>query len=49
MPAVDRRGLAEAQKGFQRVKGNRDLPKLIAAIRRELNPAPTEEAAAARA
>jgi hypothetical protein len=42
-------GLAEAQKGFRRVKGNRDLPKLIAAIRRELNPAPTEEAAAARA
>jgi hypothetical protein len=30
----------------RRVKGHRDLPKLIAAIGRELNPTPTEEAAA---
>ena len=38
-------GMAEAQRGFRRVKGHRDLPKLIAAIRRELNPTvPTEEA-----
>ena len=38
-------GMAEAQRGFRRVKGFRDLPKLIAAIRRELNPTvPTEEA-----
>jgi hypothetical protein len=42
-------GLAEAQKGFRRVKGHRYLPEHIAAIRRELNPTPTEEAAAARA
>jgi hypothetical protein len=41
-------GLAEAQKGFRRVKGHRDLPELTAALRRELNPTPTEEAAAAR-
>lgn len=39
-------GLAEAQKSFRRVKGHRDLPKLTAAIRRELDPTPTEEAAA---
>ena len=31
-------GLAEAQKGFRRVKGHRYLPEHIAAIRRELNP-----------
>jgi hypothetical protein len=42
-------GLAEAQKGFRRVKGHRYLPELTAAIRRELNPTATEEAAAARA
>jgi hypothetical protein len=42
-------GLAEAQKGFRRVKGHRYLPEHIAAIRRELNPTQTEEAAAARA
>ncbi len=42
-------GLAEAQKGFRRVKGHRDLPELTAAIRRELSPTPTEEATAARA
>jgi hypothetical protein len=42
-------GLAEAQKGFRRVKGHRYLPELTAAIRRELNPTPTEEAATARA
>lgn len=41
--------LAEAQKGFRRVKGHRDLPELTAAIGCELNPTPTEEAAAARA
>ena len=41
--------LAEAQKGFRRVKGHRYLPELTAAIRRELNPTPTEKAAAARA
>jgi putative transposase len=34
-------GMAEAQRGFRRVKGHRDLPKLLAAIARELNP--TEE------
>jgi putative transposase len=39
-------GLAEAQKSFRRVKGHRDMPKLTAAIRRELDPTPTEEAAA---
>jgi putative transposase len=39
-------GMAEAQKGFRRVKGHRDLPKLQAAIRRELDPTPTKEAAA---
>ena len=39
-------GMAEAQRGFRRVKGFRDLPKLINAIHRELNPTvPTEEAA----
>lgn len=38
-------GMAEAQQGFRRVKGHRDLPKLIQAIDRELNPTiPTEEA-----
>ena len=38
-------GMAEAQRGFRRVKGHRDLPKLIHAIRRELYPTiPTEEA-----
>ena len=39
-------GMAEAQKSFRRVKGHRDLPKLQAAIRRELDPTPTKEAAA---
>jgi putative transposase len=39
-------GMAEAQRGFRRVKGHRDLPKLTAAIRCELHPStPTEEAA----
>jgi transposase-like protein len=38
-------GLAEAQKSFRRVKGHRDLPKLTAAIRHELDPTPTKEAA----
>jgi hypothetical protein len=42
-------GLAEAQKSFRRAKVHRYLPELTAAIRRELNPTPTEEAAAARA
>ena len=42
-------GMAEAQKGFRRVKGHRDLPQLTAAIRRELNPTPTEEATTVRA
>jgi putative transposase len=38
-------GMAEAQHGFRRVKGHRDLPKLINAIHRELHPTiPTEEA-----
>jgi putative transposase len=38
-------GMAEAQRRFRRVKGHRDLPKLLAAIHRELNPTiPTEEA-----
>ena len=38
-------GMAEAQRGFRRVKGHRDLPKLIAAIRHELQPPiPTEDA-----
>jgi putative transposase len=34
-------GMAEAQRSFRRVKGHRDLPKLVAAIALELNP--TEE------
>jgi len=39
-------GMAEPQRSFRRVKGHRDLPKLINAIRRELQPpTPTEEAA----
>lgn len=39
-------GMAEAQRRFRRVKGHRDLPKLIAAIQRELHPpTPTEQAA----
>ena len=38
-------GMAEAQRSFRRVKGHRDLPKLQAAIRRELNPTPTTEEA----
>ena len=38
-------GMAEAQRSFRRVKGHRDLPKLINAIHRELNPTiATEEA-----
>ena len=38
-------GMGEAQRGFRRVKGFRDLPKLLNAIHRELNPTvPTEEA-----
>lgn len=39
-------GMAEAQKSFRRVKGHRDLPKLQAAIRHQLDPTPTKEAAA---
>jgi putative transposase len=39
-------GLAEAHKSFRRIKGHRDLPKLTAAIRHELDPTPTKEAAA---
>ena len=39
-------GMAEAQRSFRRVKGHRDLPKLTAAIRRDLDPTPTTEAAA---
>jgi len=47
-------GMAEAQAGFRRIKGHRDLPKLAAAIRRELslpqpNNATTEEAATVHA
>jgi putative transposase len=38
-------GMAEAQRGFRRVKGHRDLPKLLTAIQRELDPTPTKEAA----
>jgi len=39
-------GTAEAQRGFRRVKGHRDLAALTAAIHRELHPnTPTEEAA----
>jgi hypothetical protein len=34
-------GMAEAQRSFRRVKGHRDLPKLVAAINRELDPTPT--------
>ena len=34
-------GMLEAEKSFRRVKGHRDLPKLLTAIARELNP--TEE------
>lgn len=40
-------GMAEAQRSFRRVKGCRDLPKFLAAIRREPNPTPTAEEAAA--
>ena len=37
--------MAEAQRGFRRIKGHRDLPKLLGAIRSELHPTtPTEEA-----
>ncbi len=39
-------GLAEAQKSFRRVKGYRDLPKLQAAIRHQLDPTPTTKEAA---
>jgi len=39
-------GMAEAQRGFRRVKGHRDLPKLLAAIHREHDPTPTKEATA---
>jgi putative transposase len=39
-------GMAEAQRSFRRIKGHRDLPKLQAAIRGELSPTPTKEAAA---
>ncbi len=47
-------GMAEAQRGFRRIKSHRDLPKLAAAIRRELslpqpNNAMTEEPAAVHA
>lgn len=39
-------GMAEAQRSFRAVKGHRDLPKMLDAIRRELNPTiPTQEAA----
>jgi putative transposase len=43
-------GMLQAQQGFRRVKGHRDLPKLAAAVARELSlPQPnhvvTEEAA----
>jgi len=46
--------MAETQRGFRRIKGHRDLPKLAAAIRRELSlPQPdnatTEEAATVHA
>ena len=46
--------MAEAQQRFRRIKGHRDLPKLAAAIRRELSlPKPnnisTEEAATVHA
>jgi hypothetical protein len=47
-PAVDRRRSPRSPEGL-RVKGHRGLPELTVAIRRELNPTPTEEAAAARA
>ena len=39
-------GMAEAQRGFRRVKGHRDLPKLLAAIHREHDPTPTKETTA---
>ncbi|MDQ2758981.1 MAG: IS256 family transposase [Actinomycetota bacterium] len=47
-------GMAEAQRGFRRIKGHRDLPKLAAAIRSELTlPQPdnttTEKAATVHA
>ncbi len=39
-------GMAQAQRGFRRVKGHRDLAALTAAIHRELHPTtPTEEVA----
>ena len=38
-------GMTEAERSFRRVKGHRDLPTLISAIHRELNPTiPTEKA-----
>ena len=36
-------GMAKAQRSFRRIKEHRDLPKLLAAIERELDPTPTKE------
>ncbi len=40
-------GMLEAERQFRRVKGHRELPMLLAALRREVNP--TDEAATVRA
>ena len=40
-------GMLEAERQFRRVRGHRELPMLLAALRREVNP--TEEAATVRA
>jgi putative transposase len=40
-------GMLEAERQFRRVRGHRELPMLLAALRREVNPA--EEAATVRA
>src|SRR5579863_3138909 len=36
-------GIAEAQRGFRRVKGHKDMPSLIAAIRRTTAPVAIEK------
>ena len=40
-------GMLEAERQFRRVRGHREVPMLLAALRREVNP--TEEAATVRA
>ena len=33
-------GMLEAERSFRRVKGHRDMPKLVEALRREVTPTP---------